>query len=235
MIQEDVLDDWVLKELAPLIMAEIESIKNTAGRDADIEILAQLERQIAELYKKETLALKDMVGLWDKDQITRVAADFRAEREQLERKTEEIRARLNRHAGFPDLSPNALAELPKMAVKDALRRAIDWIAIGKDGVVVLTSFGGYIGATFRDVEKGTYFTSETRTNIHAPTPAGKALCYLKWLLSPDDFLKGRRDSMGKRSEKLSDEEILPGISDLRAGDEPVGEVELVIEEITLNS
>lgn len=234
MLQEDVLDDWVLKELAPLLISEMESVRSAAGRDADIETLAEMERKITELLKKETQSLRDMVGIFDREQIARVAADFRAEREQLERKAEEIRARLNRHEDFPDLSPDLLVKMPKSAIKDALRRAVQWIAIGKEGIVVLTSFGTYIVATFRNIEKGTYYTSDTRTGIYPPTPAAALMC-LKWLPSPTDFIKGRRDSMGQRAERLTDEEILPGIGSIGTIDASGVDVELVIEEIQLDS
>ena len=210
-IQEDVLDDWVIRELAPLLVLEMESVRSAAGRDADVQALAETERKMSDLMRKETQTLRDMVGVFDKDQIARVAADFRCEREQLERKAEEIRTRLNHHADLPDLSVKVLANMPKSAIKDALRRAVQWIAIGKEGVVVLTSFGTYVGATVRGIAKGTYFTSETRTAVNPPTPAPSLRC-LKSLPSPMDFLKGRRFCMGRRSEKLTDEEILPGLS-----------------------
>jgi len=234
MIQEDVLDNWVLSELAPLLMLEIRSIQNSAGRDADEQALASTERKINDLHKQETQSLRDMLKVFDKEQITRVAADFRSEREQLERKAEELRNRLKPHDVLPDLSVETLAQMPTSAIKDALRRAIQWIAIGKDGVTVLTSFGTYIGTTFIDIPKGTYFTSGTRTGIAVPSPGNmlRCLCYLP---SPEDFVKGRRASMGHRAEILTDAEILPGIDFLDSKDSCGVEVNLVIEEINIDS
>jgi DNA invertase Pin-like site-specific DNA recombinase len=232
MIQEDVLDNWVLSELAPLLMLEIRSIQNSTGRDADEQALASTERKIIDLQKQETQSLRDMLKVFDKEQITRVAADFRNEREQLGRKAEELRNRLKPHDDLPDLSAETLTKMPQSAIKDALRRAVQWIAIGKDGVVILTNFGMYIGATFRDIEKGTYFTSKTRTTIYPPTTAAAMRCF-QWLLSPEDFVKGRRASIGRRAEALTDDEILPGIDTLGSKDFIETEVKLVIEDIKL--
>ena len=232
MIQEDVLDDWVIRELAPLLVAEIESVRCAAGRDADTQSLAELDRKVNDLQKKETQALRDMLGIFDREQITRVASDFRSEREQLQRKADEIQSRLKTNCDLPDLSPDALADMPKSAIKDALRRAVQWIAIGREGITALTNFGTYIGATLSDIEKGTYFTSETRTTINIPTPIAALRC-LSWLPSPDDFIKGRRNSIGRRGEKLTDEEILPGFSQLNG--EPLPEVELNIEMVEIKN
>jgi molecular chaperone GrpE (heat shock protein) len=157
-LHEDVLDNWGLKELAPLLMLEIRTIQNSAGQDADEQALASTERKIIDLCKHETQSLRDILGVFDKEQITRVAADFRSEREQLERKAEELRDLLKPHDDILDLSVETLAQIPTSTIKDALRRAIRWIATGKDGMTVLTSFGTYIGTTFIEIPRLTYFT-----------------------------------------------------------------------------
>lgn len=210
MIHEDELDRWVLAELAPMLVAEMKEVIGSAGRDADANILAELERKVNEATKKEVETLTGMVGVLDREQISLIAGQFRSEREQLQRKCEEIRARLNRQNSMPDLSSDAVAQMPKSTIKDALRRAVQWIAVGREGVVVLTSFGTYIGATFNTIGKGVYRVAGMKTTISPPTPASCLLC-LQWLPSPPDFVRGRRDSTGKRSEVLTDDEILPGV------------------------
>ena len=117
MIQEDVLDDWVIRELAPLLVAEMESVRCAAGRDADTQALAELERKANELQEKETQTLRDMPGIFDREQITLVASDFRSEREQLQRKADEIRSRLKTLCDLPDLSPDALADMPNLPLR----------------------------------------------------------------------------------------------------------------------
>ena len=185
MLQEDVLDQWVLSELAPLLAAEVREAQGAAARDADAQALADLERKIQELSRKEAKTLTEMVGVMDVEQIRLVASGLKAEREALQRKADDIRARLNRHADLPDLSAEALSQMPNSAIKDALRRTVQWIAIGKEGVIVLTRFGTYIGAKICDIPKGTYFSAQTRTNIAPPTPEATLRC-LSWLPSPHD-------------------------------------------------
>jgi DNA invertase Pin-like site-specific DNA recombinase len=229
MLQEDVVDQWVLSELSPLLAAEIRAAQGAAGRDADAQTLAELDRKILELTNKETKALTEMVGVMDADQIRLVASGLKAEREALQRKAEEIRIRLNRHSDLPDLSAESLANMPKATIKDALRKAVQWIAIGKEGVVVLTSFGTYIGAEICSIPKGTFLTGDTKTTIAPPTVETTLRC-LGWFPSPEDFLKGRRDSGGASVENKTDAEILPGILDL-PGCEPAGEIEVTYERL----
>lgn len=230
MLQEDVVDQWVLAELAPLLAAEIREIQCAAGRDADAQELAGLERRIQELTCRESKTLTEMVGVMDMEQIRLVASALKSERESLNRRAEEVRARLNPHPDLPDLSAEALALLPKSAVKDALRRAVQWIAIGTEGITVLTSFGTYIGARIREIPKGTYYTADTRTGIHPPSPEAAMRCP-SWILSPEDFVKGRRNCGGASVENKTNAEILPGVFDAGecVGD---GDVEVTCEDLT---
>jgi site-specific DNA recombinase len=209
-IQEPVLDEWVITELAPLIAFEIEQMRTAAGREADQTALVELERQLAQARKRESEKLTRLMDGLDKEQFAMVAAQLRSEREQLQRKIEEVNSRLNNDLQMmPDLSTKALKDMPPSALKEALSRAVQWIAVSKEGLTVLTSWGTYFGATFQERDEHTYYTSETRTQINAPTPLSALLCP-RWLPSPEDFVKGRRHALGKRAENLSDEEILPG-------------------------
>ncbi len=231
LVQEPVLDEWVIQELAPLLEAEIREMRTASGRDADVQTLAELERKLKEAREKEGPALAECIRTMDKEQIEMVAKHLRGEREHLQRRAEEIRARFAmQETVAPDLSAADLAGMPKGAVKDALRRAIQWIAVGSEGVTVLTSWGTYIGATFQEIPKRTYFRPDTRRGINPPSPAACLRCPT-WLPSPEDFIKGRRDSMGKRAVVLSDNKILPDPA--QTNGEPVQDVELSIEVIDL--
>lgn len=230
MLQEDVVDDWVLKELAPLLALEIQKTQDSAGREADAQALAQLEGKVRELTARETKTLTEMVGVIDAEQIRMVASSLKAERDALQHRADEIRARLNRHTDLPDLSAEAISQMPKSAVKDALRRAVQWIAIGRVGITVLTSFGTYIGAEICDIPKGTFFSAQTRTSIAPPTPESCLRCP-SWLPSPADFVKGRRDCGGARVEGRTDAEVLPGIFDLPERGY-TGDIELIYEDLS---
>ena len=80
---------------------------------------------------------------------------------------------------------------------------------------------------------GTYFTSETRTTIHPPTPDAALRC-LGWLPSPVDFIRGRRASIGRSADVLTDAEILPGIDSVGTGRHADVDVELTVEVIRLD-
>ncbi len=232
LVQEPVMDDWVLTQLAPLLSAEIAEMRSAPGREADGQAFADTQRKLQEAKIKETETLTNLIGVFDKEQLGRVAEQLRAERERLQRKADEIQSRLKKQDNLvTELCSDDLASLPKSTIKDALRRVIKWIAVGSEGMVVLTNWGTYIGATFNEIDKGVYFTRDTRRTINIPTP-GSALRCLSWLPSPEDFMKGRRSSMGRRSDRLTDEEIVPGLSE--TGGEPVADAELSIEVIELN-
>ena len=233
LIQEPMLDEWVMTELAPMLSAQINEMRSAPGREADIQALAEITRKLEEAKAKETETLTNLVGVLDKEQLGGVAEQLRCERERLQRKVDEIQLRLKKQDNLmPELSMDDLASLPKSTIKDALRRVISWIAVGSEGIIVLTNWGTYIGATYNEIEKGVFFRKDTRRTINPPTPSSALRC-LTWLPSPIDFLKGRRSSMGRRSERLTDEEILPGLSQLNG--EKISEVELSIEVVELKN
>jgi len=217
-LQEDILDTWIIAELAPILVAEMQEIRASVGRNADVETLARLDRKLADAKKRETMKLTAMVDALDSEQYAAVAAQRRAEREELGRQVKAIRSRLeNADRILPDLSESSLTTMQKSALKDALSRAISFIAIGKagTGIVVHTRWGSYIGARYR---KGIHANRENplATYIETPTAAAALEC-MKWITDPDEFVLGRRDSLGKSAIGLSNEELLPGFLAL---DEP---------------
>ena len=216
-----------------MLSAQIIEMRSAPGREADAQSLAETQRKLEEAKAKETETLTNLVGVFDREQLGRVAEQLRAERERLQRKADEIQSRIGKQDNLmPELCIDDLANLSKSTVKDALRRVISWIAVGSEGIIVLTNWGTYIGATFREIEKSVFFSRDTRRVINPPSPSSALRC-LTWLPSPYDFLKGRRVYMGRRSESLSDEEILPGLSQLN--DEQLSDVELSIEVVDLNN
>jgi len=210
-LREVELDCWITTELAPILVAEMQEIRNSSGRNADVEMLARLDRKMADAKKRETMKLAAMVDALDTEQFTAVAAHLRSEREELGRQVKALRSRLdNADRIMPDLSENALASMPKSALKDALSRAISFIAIGREGtgICILTRWGSYIGARYR---KGVHANGEyaAATHIQPPTAEATLEC-LSWFSDPDEFVLGRRDALGKSAIGLTDEELLPG-------------------------
>ncbi len=211
-LQEEVLDAWVLSELAPILVSEMKAIRASAGRALDQENLCILQRKLAEVRKRETTQLAQLVGVLDAEQVSSVAAQFRAERERLGREIRTLSDRIeNAERVMPDLSPEALAAQPVTAIKDALSRAIAWIAIGKagTGIVVHTRWGSYIGAPYRKGDPGQGEVA-SKTYIGAAAPADVLSC-IGWVPEPEEFNLGRRDALGKLAVGLSDDELAPGL------------------------
>lgn len=210
-VQEPVLDRWALEELAPLLALEIEAMRTSAGREADLQALADLERQLKEARGRETKKLALLVDAMDAEQFGAVATQLRAEREALERKIGEIKKRLEgAERRMPDLSQGALRGLPTAALKEAFTRSLQWVAVCKEGVVALTTWGVYIGAAYR---KRDPHNPDEQLNVNylcAPDHAATLSC-LSWLPDPQEFVRGRRDALGRRAERLSDAELLPGL------------------------
>ncbi len=210
-LQEPVLDDWVLEQLAPLLIGEINIIRTSAGRDADVQTQADLTRQIKEARERETKSLSALVGVMDAEQFEGVARTLRVERESLERRAGEVEKRLqNAEVMLPNLCSEELGRMPKATLKDTLSRAIQWIAIGKEGIVILTSWGTYVGAAFRKREKSNPVEKINVTYLCKPEPATTLGC-LSWLVAPAEFIRGRRDALGRKSDRFADAELLPGI------------------------
>lgn len=113
---------------------------------------------------------------------------------------------------MPDMDADSIAEMPKATLKNALKRAVQWIAVTREGVVAHTNWGTYIAAEFDVPQKG-FRRADTYIRIGPATPAAVLRC-LTWLPRPELFVEGRRGSLGKEGEKLSDAEILPGVFDV---------------------
>jgi DNA invertase Pin-like site-specific DNA recombinase len=230
-LQEHVLDDWIMQELAPVLSAEMQAIRSSAARDKDTEDLARLRRLLAETRKSEARKLALAIDALDAEQFAAVAAQLRANRELLERNAKAIGDRLRRSESMmPDLDPDNLAARPTAAVKDALSQAVAWIAIGPagTGIVVHTRWGSYIGARYR---KGDRNADEpvSKTFLAPPTPTDALTC-LDWIAHPEEFVRGRRDSLGKAGESLTDAEILPGLIDPDGKYDPAIALEVEVEE-----
>ena len=210
-LQEPVLDAWILEELAPLLHLEITAMRASSGREADAQLLADLERQHKEARTKETTKLASLVDVMDAAQFAAVATHLRAEREALERRISDVKKRLEgAESGLPDFSPACLQALPASALKDALARAIQWVAVGKTGVLVLTRWGSYVAAPYRAWDRHNPADIMNTTYLCPPDPAYSVngLCLLS---DPEEFVRGRRDALGRKSERLSNAELLPGV------------------------
>ena len=210
LLQEEATDEWVIRELAPVIAAEIREMRSASGREAGVHALAEVERQIRIAQEAETTSLRNMLNVLDQEQYGRLAAQLRAERQSLERKADEIRQRLE-HLDIvaPDITAEDLGNMPRSALKDALVRCIKWIAVGKEGIVAHTRIGTYIAAPITKASKRGPRGSGPRLIIGTPSPVSVLEC-LDWFPDVELFIQGRRDFSGPGAEAITDEDILPG-------------------------
>ncbi|MEI6916290.1 MAG: recombinase family protein, partial [Armatimonadota bacterium] len=151
-VQEQVVDDWVVEQLGPLLAENMRATRAATSRDADMQKLAALQRQMEDVQRRETKKLLSLADVLDKEQFASMALELRAERESLARRIKDLKAKVARtDSDLPEVPLEHLRNLDKSAVKDALRRVVQWIAIGSEGVTVLTSWGTYMAATFREI------------------------------------------------------------------------------------
>ena len=146
-IQEDVLNAWVLKELAPLLALEMQERATAAGRDASQQALAVAETRLRAAKEKETKKLIALIDVMDAEQFRAVAQALKADRKAIEKQIVDLRTQVAATTTtIPALAdPIALASMPTAALKDAISRAVRWMGVGKEGVTVLTSWSTYIG------------------------------------------------------------------------------------------
>ena len=126
-----------------------------AGRDADAQRLAALRQQIeaeeAAGRRKLRRAMDALdTGAMDQEQYNQLAVDMRSERETLGREAEMLERRLARaNQAVPDLSAEAVAKMPRSALRANIQATIEWIAVCGEGLVVRTRWGTYSAARYR--------------------------------------------------------------------------------------
>jgi hypothetical protein len=212
-IQEEQLDDWVLTQLAPYIEAEVAELQAESAVSDDRNRLADLRRQLSAARLVETDKLAAALSVLDAKQIEPLASRLRAERESLERRVADLESIVQAGHISPDVSLD-LADMDRRAAKTALRSANRWIAVTEHGVVALTVWGTYVAGEFVASSPTKWNSAEARRAILPPSPASCALG-VTWLARPETFLAGRRYVLGKQECLYLDDDLLPGIDELR--------------------
>jgi DNA invertase Pin-like site-specific DNA recombinase len=205
-IKTEILRDWVVEHLAPLLCAELQAIRalnrpRTVERDLMIA-----EAKLEEARRNEGERLAKLVSVLDGIQLGAVAAELRFSREEIERTVAELRIELRRQARDTSDEFDLLSE-SEGVLRQALLRAVRWIAVTKRGVVVLTSSGAYIGARLF-VPKRVGKKGVSSACIAPPDPEATLECY-GWIEQKSEFLLGARLQRGRWGNKGSDEELLP--------------------------
>lgn len=205
-VRDEVLDDWVVTSLIPLIRLEQSRLAGPGVDELEQERLA-CEGRLAEIRRRETQELEAALGVLDVEQIGALAARFRADRiaaeARLKRLAECLRAR--------DESTQCLAAGPledKGALKTILGRLLQWIALTRNGAVALTSMGSVFAANYDESALRVYKAKGGTRRLCAPSIVAAASC-AAWFPCPAEFIRGRRHVLGPMGELKSDAELMP--------------------------
>lgn len=202
----ETMEDWCRQHLAPLLAAELVALHALQrGDDLATEIQTS-ERKLAEALKMEGEQLSALMGSLDAQQIAAVARKLRENRESIQSRLCDLRAKA-RHQAETDQRPVELLSVDVGLLRAALLRAVRWVTITRKGVVVLTRSGAYIGAYLASGDK-------RETGGHRPPkilpPSVEATRECRsWIEDREAFLAGARLSGGRWAHTPADEEILP--------------------------
>lgn len=211
------LDRWVQNMLAPHISGELRSMREEAGADPLRKELLSAERRLLDARRSETERLSGLVGVLDAEQLSGVATQLRAERQRLEREASLLRDKINKVGRAATDDPEALNGVSILRKREALRRAVRWISLGSDGVLVLLRSGQYLRSPLIERDLTKYSEADNRRRV---APVLLEACP-DLIPNASTFIAGRRRSIGKVAERLADEEILPSSS--RGVQGPVGD------------
>ncbi len=199
------IDSWVMGLLAPLLVEELHAMQAEVNGKPLRKELQLAERQLSEARRNETEKLTALVSALDTEQIAAVATQLRAERQRAERAVDGLKEKIGRVESVVGGDFASLQSVCTPRLREALRRAVRFIAISKSGITVLTWAGNYIVAPFLERDLTIYSESDNRRRIEHVADAGGP----DWIPCHPDFVAGRRRSLGKAADKLADDQILP--------------------------
>jgi len=201
------LERWVRHQLAPQLVEELDAMRAESGTKSIRKDLQIAERNLAEARKTETDKLTALVGAMDADQFAAVAMQLRADRQRLEREVNGIKDRIRQIEEPIDIVSMSLESVCSDRLREALRRAVRFIAVSSQGVTVLTRSGNYMTAPIIDRDLSIYSEADNRRRISPTVSLGD----LSWIPNHDKFIAGRRRSLGKASDRLASEQLLPQV------------------------
>ena len=198
------LERWVRQQLTPQLVEELDSMRAESGTKTIRKDLQIAERNLAGARKTETEKLTALVGAMDPDQFAAVAMQLKADRQRLEREVNDLKDRIRQIEEPIDIVPMSLESVCSDRLREALRRAVKFIALSSQGVTVLTRSGSYLTAPIIDRDLSIYSEADNRRRISPTISPGD----LSWIPNHDKFIAGRRRSLGKSSDRLTDEQLL---------------------------
>ncbi|RYZ15648.1 MAG: hypothetical protein EOO70_06340, partial [Myxococcaceae bacterium] len=200
-----VLEEWVLKHLAPLLCAELQALRAMKKGEGHERRLAAAELELRTATKQEGLKLAQLTDVLDATQLGEVAAQLRSRREALQRSVSELRAIIRREQ-TEDRDPFDLLSHSRQLVREALKRSVRWIAVTRQGVVCLTASGAYLGGRIFQASDG--HKRYLGARLMPPTCQASLECR-GWIAEEKSFLEGARLERGRWGMAGTPAELLP--------------------------
>lgn len=202
------LDCWVTEYLGPLLAHELQAMRQEAASGPAQAELVTIERKIAEIKASETEKLTALVAALDADQVAAVAAQFRTERQRLERRASELRVTIP-SVGGESLQLSDLLSFSTAKLREALKRTVRWIALTDRGVVAATYSCGYMGAAYEESQPGKMKSKDNRRKLLPGVGAAASNVCAAWIAEPAKFIAGRRHALKELADSMTDQELLP--------------------------
>lgn len=209
-IQETILDSWVITSLLPYIQREMSRLPSACSNEMQ-DRLGHLKARLDDVRRRESEELPKLVGVLDAEQVGLVAKNFREEARTLQGQISLAEAQLAERPGNPEWTMEEVQRLPVAKLRSLLHRLIKWIAATGKGVLVCTQWDTFVAGKF---ETARLPGQRGHRSIGAAGPeAGVEAA--AWIAHPECFVDGRRLALGAPNRHLRDEELLPGIDQLR--------------------
>lgn len=143
----------------------------------------------------------------DAVQFAAVARRLREDREGVERQANELRAKSRKESIDGD-DPFDLLTADEGLLRHALMRAVRWISVRREGIVVLTRAGAFVGAYLARDDRNPGRGGHRRPRLLPPSVEATRECR-SWIENPEAFLAGARLLNGRWGRVPTEEELLP--------------------------
>ena len=205
----EALDAWATDCLAPIVALDLEELMLERDEGPLARRVEDLEATLAKAVADEAKTLRRALSL-DEAQFASLSADLREERETADRRLRDARALLGDSGNLGAVDPARLRSTEREALKEGLRRAVRWVALTREGVVVHVAAGYLMGARFKERDASVYSTADNRRSVLPPQVEDHVACP-DWFGDPSAFVVGRRWAMGQSADGMTAMEILPEV------------------------
>lgn len=202
----DQLDRWIVDYAAPMLALEIDDIVRE-GQDGSLRReFEALNTKLEQTKELETHRLKQAISVLDETQFAAVASSLREDRIKLLARIDELRSLVKEDDRRIPTDPQALLATNPTLLQDALARSLYWIALTDKGVVAFTKLKRPLAGRYKSRPN----EQKVRQGRTVAPPDFDTLDECEsWFVAPDQFIAGRRYSLGEAASRLSDTELFP--------------------------